>query len=408
LPSIAAQSQNKTYKLTMSEVTSTQLQATFLNTSPKQSSSTFGAVDMFVDLNWTIDLNSVQANVNGKTTGTVDLASPQGHIRLSSVGPVKPGDTLTVTFNILPSSTSAPNPCGDASWDADVWSGSNVGSGNFFTSQSAPSALLTSIPCAASACNSTFTANNVTATRELFNKDGTSSGDSCGAVSAFVSNTVNNNVSLNQNIVHFRWLQSNTNELFSTAVFRYTTTYATAPTSTNLHVGWLYQNADLAVGAGADPNANPANPVAFIVAPACLSSAAPAPYGSLKSSISATDTTLKVDTGTNPPPAIPSGGLPITVGTERILIASIGSSGWQVATNGRGAGGTIAKRHSKDDPVASTPLPTLSAAQAVCTNNPALTSCPYFEGQQAQMCVIGINGNTATHFDIGDGWGGIQ
>ena len=410
LPGLGAdQSQNKTYTFTMSVLSQgmgggpSQLQAVLNNTSPKMSASTLSAVDLFVNLNWTVS-GSVTVTVNGTPSGSVDQTTP-GHIRISNLTAVKPADTLVVTFSVTASS------CGDAVWGAAVWSGSQVGTGNFFTSQSPAGAGLTTVACDALACGEQNVLpadpSKVSVLRGVYNTDGTFNG--CGPVSYFASDTFNNFSTLNPTVTHLRWDQIN----FATAAFLFTAYYTTAPAAPFPKVGWLYQDGTVATNAGADPNANPGNPVVFIQAPACLSADFPKPYGALTAAVkSLTDKNLKVDTSGGalaPPNPVPAGGFPIVIGTERMQVTAIsGSTGtWTVV---RGTGGTIAATHAIGDPLASTPLPILPGVSPFdfvtpLPNPPA----PYAAGNEAHMCVAGMGVDSGfsfvKYFDFADGWG---
>src|SRR5213079_3308644 len=110
---------------------------------------------------------------------------------------------------------------------------------------------------------------NVTASRSSTNKDGVAAA-SCNGAFAYVSDGVDSLGALPAGLVHFQVGNVAGTSAFSTAVFQYTVTYASALTGDPL-VGWLYQNGQLAVNPGADPNADVANgPVVFIQAPQCL------------------------------------------------------------------------------------------------------------------------------------------
>jgi hypothetical protein len=243
--------------------------------------------------------------------------------------------------------------------------------------------------------------------RSIYNKDGTFNG--CGGVSYFASDTFNNFSTLNPTLVHFRWDQSS----FSTAAFQYTVYYATAPSAPFPKVGWLYQDGTLAANVGADPNANPLNPVVFIQAPACLSAVLPTPYGSLSAAVkSLTDKNLKVDTSGGAlllPTPFPSGGFPIVIGTERMQVTAIsGSTGtWTVV---RATGGTTAATHAIGSPVTSSPLPILPGVSPFDSTSLPTPPAPYSAGNQAQLCVAGMGTDSGfpfiKYFDIGDGWVG--
>jgi hypothetical protein len=413
LPGMAAnQSQNKTYTLTMSVLSQglgladSQVQAVFQNTSPKQSSSTFSSVDLFIDLSWTIDSTmAVSVTENDVPTGNVDLGTA-GHIKIQNLNPVKPGELLVITFYVTASS------CGDGTWNASVWSGSQLGSGNFFTLVPSNSVLLSPVACADLACDATqppefFTAGNVTGYRWSYNKDG-SAGTSCSAVNSYISN-----LNPTTNVIHFRWDNSAPGDTFGSAVFYYNITYPSTPTP---KVGWLNQDGTPAVGPGADPSQ-----VVFIDAQPCNTQVAqvldpttsfdpilPQPYGDLQVAVSTTATTIKVDTSTA---TVSTPPLPfdIVIGpqgaVERMTVTAMSSNGWSVT---RGVGGTTVSKHPKNAFVMSTPLKTFVATPTCYDANNGMIACPakYNPPYQVQMClpVSGNTDNSVWYFDIGDAW----
>jgi len=420
-PSYAQQSQNKTFSVDMSVLFqgagsgSSQVQAVVKNTSPSSSNSTFSSVDLFVDLAWVVDsklpITASESN-DPSTLYPVDI-SQAGHIKVSNLAPIKPfqrkgGTSLVITFWVTSAS------CGDSTWNANVWSGSQIGSGNIFTQNGGQN--MAPVACQNLACGGNepiiVDPTQVTVVRDAFNKDGTSSGTSCNAVDSYASNTNNNFVGLPPDIVHFRWDQSDTT--FATAAFEYYVFYNTAPTTTS--VGWLYLNGKSAINPGVDPNADSSNPVVFIDAPNCLSPNLPTPYGSLNSPLSANSTTVKIDTSTGtltPPQSIPSDGFPIYIGTERMQVIAYTQNGWTVQPRTNGVS------HPKNALVMSTPLPILQAPinsylADGTTAVPAATS-PYQPGMQAQVCKVtsGTMPDMSTPpnqvpfveiIDIGDSW----
>ena len=419
LPTYAAQSQNKTFSIDMSVPTqgldtgSSTVQALIKNTSPAQSSSTLSSVDLFVDLGWTLDPNvqvTVFETADPSTKYIADTTSQSGHIIVQNLAPLKPvvktGNSLVIAFSVTSGS------CGDGTFNANVWSGSQIGTGNIFTQNGGQN--LASVACQKLACDQgalTLTdvaPGQVTVIRDSFNKDGTSSGTTCDAVSYYASDTLNNNVGLPEYIVHFRW--DNVTTTAATAAFQYDIFYETAPT--HPQVGWLYLDGTTATNAGANPNANPANPVVFIDPPDCLSpKVLPAPYGSLNSPLSAPSTTVKISTSTGSFPSLP---FPIVIGTERMQVIAFSSNGWTVASRPNGVS------HPKNALVMSTPLPQLTGpitttlADGITVipphdaSNPA--SSPYQVGMQAQICKV-MSRTTDTnvpfveYIDIGDAWG---
>jgi hypothetical protein len=449
-PSFAAQSQNKTMTLQIltgeTDTTHTlqpgQVQATITNTSPTQSNSTFGSVDLFVDLNWSF--SSITATASGVPVSSKNINpgnpknTPPGHIRISNVGPVKPGNSLVITFLVSGGS-------GDGTFNANVWSGSSF-SGNLFTQTAGQN--IGPVATDSLACNGGGTgpevpmAGDVVATRGEWNKDGTVAagqpGDPCNPAPIFVSNTFNNNVGLQQNIVHFRWNVSGTGDTFPTAAFAYDIYTSSAPSSKL--VGWLYQDGTLAINAGANPNANTntngPNPVVFIEAPPCLNPQAmttpplPSPYGSLASGLDAstagsTDSIFFVG---DPPASPPPTNFPIQIGLERMLVTSTtnDNGSWTVTRGDLQDAGSPTPAHPSDETfqplIMSTPLPpidTTPAAYVLQSNGTLATPStnPYEANTvavphaiQAQMCLFtsGTSENGVpfvTIIDIGDGWG---
>jgi hypothetical protein len=419
LPSIAAQSQNKTYTLTMTVLTQgvgdapSKVKAVLTNTSPKQSSSTFSSADVFVDLGWTIvtddPTNFPITVVQSGTSATPSLdTTTQGHIKLSGLHPVKPQETVTITFYVTVSS------CGDATWDAAVWSGSQVGTGNFFIRPVPDTSVpLSPVACTDLACASepeSFTVGNLDGFRWSSNKDGSTTGAACGPVKSYVSNLNSNNV------IHFRWDNAAQGDTFGSAVFYYRIDYVSPPSPAR--VGWLNQDGSPAIGPGADPSL-----VAFIDAPACASQVSsatdiptilPQPYGVLQTAINSTSsTTIKVDTtgGIPTPLSLP---FSIVIGppgaVESMDVTAMASSGWTVT---RGTRGTTAVKHPKGAFAMSNLLPPLSAlTPCYDAGGNTLLSCPakYNSPYQAQMCLPVSPANTSPaiwYVDIGDGWVGL-
>ena len=432
LPGHAApQSQNKTYSLDVTVLTqgnslaSSKLLAVIKNTSPSSSSSTINSVDIFVDLGWQIDKTMapiVVESVDRSTTYTADL-SQDGHIKVSNLYPLKPFGTsnnqLEITFWITSASS------GDGSWEGNIWSGSQLGSGNFFT-RNAGSNIAT-VASASADCNdiqppTVGDPGQVIAFRDNWNKDGTSTGTTCGAVNYYASNTLNNYVGLPDSIVHFRWDQSDPtkNETFSSAAFMYWVFYP-GTTAPNTQVGWLYQDGTPAVGAGANPNAVSTNPVVFIPTPPCdVTGTAgaprlPTPYGSLNSPLNSSSNIVKIDTSTgvlSPPAQIPQpNGFPIYIEHERMQVRAYLSNGWQVD---RGQMGTAKVSHPKNALIMSTPLPAIPVGVTTYLADGITVVQPshYQPGAQAQMCLATtgvISGVPYNQFiDIGDGWGTVR
>jgi hypothetical protein len=437
LPSFAAQSNNKTMSLVIltavTDPTHTlqpgQVQATITNTSPSQSNSSFNSVDLFVDLNWAF--GSITATASGVPVSPKNINpgnpknTPPGHIRISGFTPVKPQQSVVITFSVTGGS-------GDGTFGANVWSGSSF-SGNLFTQTAGTN--IAPVPTASLACvvdpdappPPPPGAGSIIAMRGEWNKDGTASGDPCAAVPYYASNTLNNNVGLPQNVAHFRWDHSGnlpppalpgTPDTFATAAFQYDIYYAAA-SAPDTRSGWLRQNGDLAVDPGANPNANNANPVVFIDTPLCIEpKQLPTPYGSLAANMDAVTTTLSFSsTGSHlSPPPVGLTDFPIYVGLERMQVKEINDDGtWTVE---RGQLGTSAVEHSIDAGaplVMSTPLPSLGdTAPAAFLLNPngtysPATTNPYHANTQAQTCLVGSTSEGAPSsnqfIDIGDGWG---
>jgi hypothetical protein len=113
---------------------SSTVQAVIKNTSPAQSSSTLSSVDLFVDLGWTLDPNvqvTVFETADPSTKYIADTTSQPGHIIVQNLAPLKPvvktGNSLVIAFSVTSGS------CGDGTFNANVWSGSQIGTGNIFT-----------------------------------------------------------------------------------------------------------------------------------------------------------------------------------------------------------------------------------------------------------------------------------
>jgi len=422
LPSSAAtQSNNKTFQLDLSVITQgspgglSQLKAVVSNTSPSQSTANFSSIDLFVDLGWTIVRNDSAHPVTVFESNAPNVKYPAntsqpGHIKVMNLAPVKPiaitGNTLVITFWVTGSS-------GDGTWNANPNSGSQL-NGNVFTRTGGQN--IASVASASLACggNQSFSIapGTILATRGMWNKDGTVSGDPCAAVNYYASNTLGNNVGLPPNIVHFRWDQSGANQTFSTAAFDYKIYYSTAPTTTR--VGWLRQNGSLAVDPGANPSADN-NPVVFIDAPACLTVAnqVPTPYGTLTQAMLSSDDVLFIDTlgaTLSPPAVVPAEGFSIYVGLERMQVTGYNEDGsWNVV---RGQLGTTADDHDVDALVMSTPLPALATQPAayLSANGTFVTAPvnPYLANTQAQVCLAETGTSGGFPFirliDIGDGW----
>jgi hypothetical protein len=429
LPGMAAnQSNNKTFGIQMAVSVAgdgngaSTLTANLLNTSPKQSSSNFSSFDLFVNFGWNISNCSV-AGATGTTTIDCGVTTP-GHIVVQGVGPIKPGSPATVTFDVDATS------CGDATWSANVWSGSQIGSGNFFTYDPANSSPISGVACAAvAACGFDLSGNpvpqpfdagdagTVTGFRWPYNQDG-GTGAACTQAPLYVSD-----VDKTGNPIHVRWDSAAPTQQFAAAVFAYKVHYDAVPQTPK--GGWVTQGNDYAVSATTD-----ASNVAFVAAPLCQPTAQaatdtsieailPRPYGSVKPNggINSSSTTLKVDTSTGTvaaPTAPPS--FDIIVGGpnfERMTVLSTGSgnSGWTVT---RGVGGTTGVSHPQGAMVMTTPLPIMPANNGGCTDyqNGSITCPPkYGSTYQAQMCLPVAVPNTAVGFpgdvwflDIGDAW----
>jgi hypothetical protein len=439
LPALAGSPPNgsKFFTLTMS-ASGNVVTATLMNTSPPNTSgattSSIGSVDLSVDLGWLFDPNSI--TVQGKPYKTKPSQQPAGHIKVVSPSPIKPGTNLVISFAVT-------NSSGDGTFKALVYTGSSFNGNQFAPDPTVPQQNIASVPTGTLPCNgggndSTPGAGSVIAMRGKFNKDGTSNGGPCVGVPIYVSNTLGNNVGLPPTVVHFRWDHSgdapppappHTPDTFATAAFAYDIFYANAPATA--YVGWRRLQGQLAVDPGANPNANSANPVAFIVVPVCDSNnnanQVPLPYGSGTLADDSTRTLYFNSTGSElPPPPVAAEDydvdFPIYVGLERMQVKSINADGtWTVD---RGQLGTTAVAHLSvgdvDPLVMSTPLPSVGATDPTVytldangdpqqvTFNPPLTTTPYPANTQAQMCLVQPLPPTTppsiTIIDIGDGW----
>jgi hypothetical protein len=369
------------------------IQLRLTNTSPIKSNSTINSVDLFPNLNWSIaTIEPAYESSNTGVTYNPDLSSAPGHIKISGLSPLKPQDTLNISFTVTTFS------CGDASWDQSlIWSGSNFG-GNTFTIEPAKSVSGTSVACGMIACDITnpqpfliqptattcsqsmTSVECIAGVRGSYNKDG----NACGTVPFYVSNFLPNQDQTKRKL-HFRWPGE------AAAAFNYTINTL----DPNPFFAWVE-----------DSNQNPipisSDALQCIPADQLAEKYLPAPYGTLAMDVNSSKNKLKV----NAPASITaSPNFAIFIGSEKMLVTDVSNGTWTVT---RGYGNTPKAPHFATDPVMSTSLPNIP------TNDPAYSSpgTPlYAPGNHAHMCWIarGSNGDSTSFFtdivDIGDGWG---
>jgi hypothetical protein len=395
VPGMAAPPQ-KIYTIHMDVVTrdgtgNTQLQATIKNNSPPTSNnSQFSSIDLYVDLDWTlVSTQPVTITETGTTSpgGSIDFSVP-GHLRITNLYPVKPQESLTVTYWVNNFS------CGDGGWNAQVWTGSSL-SGALLTLIPAPDYQpVTPISCGAIACNQLFTLQPssgfcalkptnpecLQGVRSFYDKDGATVNSSCTAVDVYLSNRL---IDLSQ--LHFRWVSE------PTAAFLYTVNSGLTSKPT-ISLAWLADtNGPVPITGQSCLASNPAN------------SNLPAPYGTLTAGTDDTTTQIQVDVSTAIAPVPKKAPFPIVIGTERMQVTKMTGSGTWTVT--RGAGGTSPSPHLLSDKVMSTPLPLITGPLTS-----RQTAIGYVIGNQAQMCIEGQatysdDGSWFTNIiDIGDGW----
>jgi hypothetical protein len=311
-------------------------------------------------------------------------------ITVTNTGPVKGGQTFNLVFYVT--------SCGDAKWDANVFTGTSL-NGDTFKRKNLDTDpnLLTNISCGSVACGGGFTVDDVTVAslnplldgvHGAFNQDGT-----CGPVSYFVSNML----VAGKRQVHFRWPASDGPK----AAFRYQIVSSVNQTP---RLAWLNANGSIANhGDGSDVPA-------YINAPQCLSGQLPAPYGSLSQSVTATADRIRVDTSTPAgsviPVPVPFAPFPIVIGAERMEVTGIQNANWSVTR-------TSGVRHPAGALVMSTPLPVLNNTDdlnATLADDSPVTNIPppYLVGDQAQACIVGspllIPGDPNAEPPIPDTW----
>jgi hypothetical protein len=406
LPSFAAQSQNKTYTLTMCVgtfkadgscdakqpnpgVDSTRIQVRLTNTSPKQSNSTINSVDLFPNLNWTIDTTDPAYETSAPTVKYTPDLSLQGHIRVTGLNPIKPQDSLNLSF------TASNLSCGDASWDQSlIWSGSNLGGNTFTLDQPPLSTPGTSIACGmvdcatsansfvvqptATTCGTQFTDVECVVGVRGSNKDGLA----CASVPFYVSNFLTNADTAKRKL-HFRWPSQ------PAAAFNYRINTRDA----NPNFAWIEDT---------DGNPIPILSDALQCIPAIgqPNQYLPIQYGTLALNVNSTKNKLKVNA---PSSIVAPPNFAIVIGAEKMLVTNTSTGTWTVT---RGYGVTDNTPHFTNDPVMSTPLPNIPDNDAYSTpGDPG-----YAPGKNAHMCWTARGPNGAGAFftdiiDIGDGWG---
>jgi hypothetical protein len=250
------------------------------------------------------------------------------------------------------------NSCGDATWSAQVWSGSQLNGTMFGFKQdsSLPTNLVTNVDCGDAPCGFPFTVPNtlavagsptfVSGIRGDYNKDGST----CSTVDYTATNTLPT-----QKLFRFEWDRSE-----PTATFRYTLNF---PAPVMPFLAWL---------------SNTAGFVPIAAQPCLLTQFAnnlPAPYGTLAQAVNSNKNKIQVNV-TNAP-TIPL-SFPIIVDSERMQVTALGNN-WTVQ---RGQGGTTASSHAAGAPVMSTPRPLLTGPF-----DSTQSAAGYVVGNQAHGCI---------------------
>jgi len=121
----------------------TQLRATVSNASPLQGNSQFSFVNLSVNLGWTLNPAGpvvITESGNPSPGGQPDFSVP-GHLIISNLYPVKPQQSLTVTFYVNSSA------CGEGIWSVVATTGSNGGGDTFTVADESANDRSTLIPC---------------------------------------------------------------------------------------------------------------------------------------------------------------------------------------------------------------------------------------------------------------------
>jgi len=420
----ASTTSNGSYTLTMQVAqpptygtAPTQVTATILNTSPKNSNTTFNSVDLFVDLSgWNI-LGATATATGSSVVFQGDTTTNLGHVLFSKLNPVKPTGSLVITLSVDGAS------CGDGNWDVIVYPGSNL-SGNPFLKGSTdnPAAHVSPISCAKVACNNQFTApittdctfnsNRVACTSGIhgaFNSDGTST---CNAVDIFVTNAL-----IDISKLHFRWpVGVNEPNSQPLAAFAYKVTAEAVldvnnvPQPPTWQVAWLPKPPAAPVFIVAPKCAvpgqeQPAQSWASVVPPSDLP--LPAPYGVLitKVKTAAAGSTDKISVQTSA--SVPALPFNTVIDLETMHVTAINGNTWTVT---RGYG-TATNSHVAGATVMSTPLQPLLFDY---TGAPYSLGSPYNQPQspalQGQVCLASApvaNGDgtwSVWVIDEGDSW----
>jgi len=310
------------------------------------------------------NISSFSFTVAGMVITTVDTSACQNQGGICNLD--SSTNTVFVT-NISPpvqgqGQFSVPvtvNSCGDATWSAQVWSGSQLNGTMFGFKQdsSLPTNLATNVNCGDAPCGFTFTVPNtlvvagsptyVSGIRGDYNKDGST----CSTIDYTATNTLPT-----QKLFRFEWDRSE-----PTATFRYTLNF---PAPVMPFIAWLSNTAGFV-----DVAAQPCLVTQF--APNNL----PAPYGTLAQAVNSNKSKIQVNV-TNAP-AIPL-SFPIIVDSERMQVTALGNT-WTVQ---RGQGGTTASPHAAGAPVMSTPRPLLTGPF-----DSTQSAAGYVVGNQAHGCI---------------------
>lgn len=256
----------------------------------------------------------------------------------------------------------------------------------FPTSPPFPTIATTGISCGDAPCNLDVTVPNIlgdtAGTSVMRIIRGPDANGSCSA-SNFDYFVTNNLWSASTSDPLFRRLHASWSAPGISPVFAYELTRASA--ATGWEVGWLPK---------------PGTAVT-IPAPVCVGattdeplSSADLPFpqfvGVLSQDLKANANKIKVDTLGGLPPAIPTGGLPIMIDNEWMLLTDTSSTGWDVTRIQ-----SLRAFHTTGATVATTPMPLLSGV-----------SSPYSNNTPAEMCMVWQSADTLTAWfiDGNDGW----
>ena len=369
----------------------TQLRATVSNASPLQGNSQFSFVNLSVNLGWTLNPAGpvvITESGNPSPGGQSDFSVP-GHLIISNLYPVKPQQSLTVTFYVNSSA------CGEGIWSVVATTGSNGGGDIFTVADESANDRSTLIPCGQLTCNTALTVQygaGVTVTRGP-NWDGTTA---CAATDVFMTDTLTTNQK-----AYGDWKVSDA----PSGAFRYGFTGSL----TNPKVAWFDTNGDPFI-AGGNPNIPAfvyvnANPALICNPPNSQGDFFGRMYGKTVAFVSPTTTKFQIDPtgGVQKPPTLPVYAM---LNGEVVQVTK-----WVTATNTvtvvRARAGTAA------DPPGGAPAGTPLMYTPFGVTTVASTNLPV--NIQVKMCVTpdsphGVSGfggsGDWTYHDVGDGYFG--